>query len=247
MNIDVHFITCGGDDVSKQQFEYIMREAENNADAIIVYAYNAKRLSRLLEESELSCPLITIGSPLATTKEKGYVSASNAEVGKMLAQLVANSGCGKAVLCKNESMRAHFTTRYEECARSLDERGIPYDTIELFGDLSTVPYFFTDDVKYAVVSFDADTTELFLSQKTTGSATRVFCADSSNTLLTALEQGRINAIVAHSEYDVGYMSVATAYGLLESEPIQDFTLNNYVITAYNMFSDTISRVIMPVS
>lgn len=238
-NVDVRFVSRYEGEAGAAQVEALRREWEGEADAVVVIPVDGALLSQVLQEAPQALAVTVAGPALESDRVDCYVSADPKEMGRMLADAIADDGAAACTVYLSKEGVEAAASRYQGLAGRLRERGVACEriTVDQEGEFSL-------PAGRAAVALEPGMTEALCRRS--GGAWRVYGVGASNKLLHDLEQGTAQALVVQSDYDAGYLSLLSVLGVLEGKKTADRTLDCYCVRAGNLFTDPMEQILFPV-
>ena len=242
-NADIHFVSGYGGGEG-QQIEYLQREINNGADAIVVFNETGRSADlSSLGLSRSRCPYIAVRENAADAD--CYIGADNASIGRRLGELVAERAPGQhCYLLYPAGQPNYINERLSAIKAQLDEDGTEYTVRSCEPDGSDIAEVISGVDDCCLVALD----EALLGElcRTAQPGNALFGVGYVSAVRTHLETGRIRALVVFSEYDAGYLSVKSAINALDTGSNKDIELELYTADAETMYTDPISKILFPV-
>lgn len=252
LRVDASFITLSKDNDVEEQVAMVEREVNNGAQAIIISAADSNRLRSILETVTDRVPVISIESPIHSSKVKSYITGDNYLMGKDLGGEIVRRGCSeKSVMIIDSSTNCeNITKRREGVLDAMRYSGAVVSLMEVLVDspntLEDLSYILSSsDIVIALEPTILEKAAVLLSNQE-NPTTRLFGIGSTGKITTFLEKGIIETIVAQNGFNIGYLSVQAAVDALEKKEVQNaITVEHMLITSYNMYSTKSQRMIFP--
>lgn len=243
-NVDVRTVSrYDGTDVGQAQAETLGQELENGFDGVILAPVDEAALAQVLAEQPAECAKVAVAGPRLESDKIGcYISADPLEMGRKLADAVAEGGWNACAIYLDQSAGEAAALRLQGMAERLAELGIPCETVAASWS-EELPAFPASDTALAAV--EPGTTALLCRDAPEGAA--IYGVGASNDLLRHLEEGRLCALVVQCDYEAGYLSLQSLLGLIEGAGQKDHVLDSYVVTAETMFEDPMNQILFPIS
>ena len=239
-NADVHIASGYSPSSAVQQSEYIDRELDNGASALVVLAEPYDPTSSG-DGSMISIPIVSIGGSLS--RSVCTIGPNNVEAGRMLADLAAERAVGICRIVCPEDPEGFALSRLNALTAALDSKGIVYQLYPCPLDRYSPPPGETSPVTLLVV--DGKMTAGVC--KAAGEDDVILGIGYNPALRTYLESGRISALVVYSDYDIGYMCIkAAAEAVRERGASRSVSIGLYVADKDTMYSDPIDKILFPI-
>lgn len=240
-NADVHITSGYGAGSAAQQGEYISREIDNGANALVVLAETT--------DFDVSAEGVRLGTvPMVAIRHSisraaCTVAPDNAEAGRMLGELAAERAEGFVCVICPETPERLSTERLTAAQETLDGSGVEYEV-----------FFCNEDVGIAAaLAGKKPCTLLVLDESMLAAACEKSRRDDiilgigfDGSLRSQLETGKIAGLIVYSEYDVGYMCISSAVAAINEGSADDVRINLYVADSGNMYSDPIDKILFPI-
>lgn len=236
-SVDVRYITRYEGAAGAAQAELLRKEWEGELDGVILVPLDGVALSEALEEAPAGLAVAVAGPALPEVKNACSVSASPEEMGRRLADAVADGGVESCAVVRSGGESETERRRYQGLEEGLRAHGVRWETLTM-DESSALP----DLTGRAVVALEPAITEALC-----GTGGKVYGVGASTGILNALENGGAAALVVQSDYDAGYLSLMSLLAALDGEKPQDQVLACYTVTAENMFTDPIDQILFPVA
>ena len=242
-NVDVRIISrYEGADVGQAQAEVLSKEVGKGADGVILAPVDWAAHLQVIQDASSSGIRTTVAGPRPDGGSAGcYISADPVEMGRKLADAVAEEGSRSCTVYLSEEAGEAACLRLQGLEARLEELGIPCRSVTVSPDgEEQLPAG-----EGALLAVEPGITERLCREAPEGAL--IFGMDTSNDLLHHLEEGRICALVVQCDYEAGYLSLQSLVGLIEGAGQADRTLSSYTVTAETMFEDPMDQILFPIS
>lgn len=235
-NVDVRYVFRYEEPVYTAQIQQLRREWEGELDGVILAPVDSGALAEALKEAPSGLAVTVAGPGLSETENVCTISASPEEMGRRLADAVADSGAPSCTVILSGLEGEPVLRRYRGLEERLRERGVTCKTVTTTS-VDALP----EPNGQPVVALEPAMTEALC-----GWGGPVYGIGISHQILSCLENGRAAALVIQSDYDAGYLSLLSILEALEGGRPEDQTLDCYTVTAENMFTDPMDQILFPV-
>ena len=221
-NVDLRFIPRY--DEGAAQSEILRQEWEGGADGVIVLP--TEDLTPVLKEAPDRLAVGILGPRTARGVGDCCIAPDYAGMGRSLAEAAAE--LGSCTLYVEEGAGQTALELAQAVEAGLAGLGVPCERRTADpADLPPLPEH------GALAAVEPELLEAICAVR--GTRGRVFGVGTSDTLLRALEEGRVAAMVVQSDYDMGYLAVSQVTEQLTRGKTGDVTLETYTATGENMF------------
>lgn len=235
-NVDVRYVYRYEGDAGTAQVRQLRREWEGELDGVILAPVDGAALAEALEEAPAGLVVTVVGPALPGVERACTISASPEEMGRQLADAVADSGADscRVILSGQEGEAA--LSRYQGLCEGFQARGVTWREVRA-ASTAALP----EPDGQPVVALEPKMTAALCSW-----GGPVYGVGTSTAILNGLETGAAAALVIQSDYDAGYLSLLSVVEALEGSQPEDQTLDCYTVTAENMFTDPMDQILFPV-
>ena len=236
-SVDVRYVTRYDGPAGEAQAQQLRREWEGELDGVVLVPVDGAALAEALKEAPAGLAVVVAGPDLPDMENVCSISASPEEMGRQLADAVADSGAERCrvVLTGREGEAA------QRCCQGLREelqaRGVAWQEVTAASE-EVLP----EPDGQPVVALEPEMTEALC-----GWGGPVYGVGISTSILRSLENGAVAALVVQSDYDAGYLSLLSVLEILEGSRPGDQILDCYTVTAENMFTYPMDQLLLPVS
>lgn len=236
-NVDVRYVYRYDGPTGTAQAEQLRREWEGELDGVILVPVDGEALAEALREAPSGLAVTVAGPALPDAEETCTISASPEEMGRQLADAVADSGTSSCAVILTGQEGETALRRYRGLEERLQERGVAWRTV-----MASAVEMLPEPNGQPVVALEPGTTEALCAW-----GGPVYGFGASNSILRSLEEGTAAALVVQSDYDAGYLSLLSVLKALDGAQPEDQTLDCYTVTAENMFTDPLDQILFPVA
>ncbi len=249
-NVDLHMVSGYAPEEGRQQAEYLAREVDNGADALILRARDAEYMKEWLDKNRLEPAVVTVGEQLhANRGNTQFVGASDGLLGEMLADVIEESEYRErpCLVLLPVRLEAHVLGRYRALLSKMDDLMISYKILRLTGDgENEIMERLKDDGPAMLVTLDEATTLIACEQGRLLDV--IFGIGFDSSLRTNLETGRIASLVVFSEFDAGYLSVREAVLSADGRTgVDNIELTPLVVNGECMYEYPYELTLFPIS
>lgn len=258
VNANISFITLSEENSVEEQKELITREIKNKADAIIISPVDYEKMAEPIENAMKKVPVILIESTVKSEKVLSNISCDNYKIGVSLAEEMVQMGNTRSniAIVKNNLECSSVKERYDGFM-SVMKNTENSCTFWEFSGQKQVTYneaknFIKENDVDAVVTFDAGILELIAEAKKDLSvvnkekaAVEIYGTGSTSKIISFLEDKVINATAMQNEFNIGYLGIKTAVGMINRKHIDNGTISSTVINTQNMYSEDNQRLLFP--
>lgn len=245
-NVDYNPIPAGAEQIS-----YLQRELESGTDAIIVFPNNAEAVSRWLDETNVTIPIISIGEKMQSPHVTLHVGADEYEMGAALARYVSETVPHKPVLLFADTTKLpDDAPRLAGFINTLSDLS-PDTVIENPSPYHLIPnYLPSYGREYTFICLDERATEFvcsfYANDEEDNRAYDIFGIGHDSKTLDHLENGVATALIVQSNYDLGYISLENAVLAIQGKNPKSVQLETFIATPENIYKE-LQKILFPVS
>lgn len=251
---DVSFVSLYNRNNVEQQMEFILKEIENGAQAVIVFPVDSVKLSQLLEETVVRVPVISMGSSMESSKVSAVIQADDYGRGKALVELLAEKlGKDKGIVMMTDSYEHGDIKAFAAgITNACREAGIKNDlyTYEGNEDFYNILEEAVEKSEYgAFIGLDAQTLKLAVTKEYPERRDNMMISGNgySNRILHILNRGGIEGLSIRNDYVMGYSGIETAVALLDGDIGRKvICIDDYVIGPEDVFESKYEKILFPV-
>lgn len=237
-NADVHIVTDYGS--ALRQDEYINRELDNGAAALVILAQTADVTAAADGGKRINVPVVSIGGKLSGAS--CTVSPDNADIGRRLAELAITSNAQTCCIVSPGRTEGYMKERMTAIKEALDGAGVEYEMCFCERESEAARAIAGKNADVLLVPEESMVEMVCRNARTDD---RIYGIGYDSSLRTWLENGRLDALVVYSDYDIGYMSVRAAAQAIKREKTKDVRISAYVAHGGNMYSDPVDKILFP--
>lgn len=244
-------------DIDKQM-EIVDLIIEKNPPLIILAAGEYEKLVPLVEKADESgIPVITLDSGVNSTIPVSFIATDNLEAGQKVGYTMSE------LLKNSKSKKIAIISYIRGTATAIDREAGVMDSTKELTLLKTLYCDGERDIAYEMTLDLLDThkdlagiialnepTSLGVAQAISETGKKDFVVvvgfDNAPEELEYLEQGVIKAIVIQKPFNMGYLSIKTAYEYLKGESVKPFiNTGSLLVTSDNMYSKEFQEALFP--
>ena len=241
-NIDVRYVGRYTDISGEKQLSALDQALENGADALVVLPVDAQGLTERLEELALTGaapPVIAAGAEVTGSGISCFVTADNEALGALLARSLYDAGERDCTVFRSAEETERERQIFWAFTGALEEKGMTWRTVILPGDREPSAQGNT-----AAVGFSAAMVERLADSLP--DSCRIYGAGISSRIAAYLENGRIRAVAACNEYEMGYLALCAAAEAMDKGTGANEKLDPMIATPENLFDRPWDLVLFPV-
>lgn len=232
LQADVNFITMYEANQVEEQLEFLEREMNGGARAVILAPVNETEIVGKLSEFSAGCPIVLLGSPIACDAVVASIAIDGYETGKTLADRIVSKESKETpvwVLTEGLSYTGNREL-YEGICAVLEDHGVTYGLIEKESDESlkgaieeTAFYSSNENILVALDTKSLETAADVLKESSVyrQESTSLYGVGSTLGILRCLDEGVIDGIMVSNCYDIGYSSVQYAVEAIQGVHLKE--------------------------
>jgi ribose transport system substrate-binding protein len=257
-NVDVSFITLYSERNASEQLEFIKREAEADAQAIILAAVDSIEIADGLKTFNTLPHLLIIGTQLESEKVKASILSRGVELGEKLGNLIVED-------LKKEKTRVPIyifpgNTKQTSITEKLQGLVQILETNEWEFYIEDVK---PEEMKEAMIEASNKTPQcVFIGLDTNllsamaeyqlgtkdDKYQRVYGVGYTNYILSSLEKEQLSGIIVENDYLKGYLSIEAAVSLINHNQVEpEVILDTYIITPGTVHDQEYEILLYPIS
>ena len=257
-NVDVSFITLYSEQNANEQLDFIKREAEADAQAIVLAAVDSVEIANGLKNFNTLPHLVIMGTQLESEKVKASILSNGMELGEKLGNLIVED-------MKNEDIRVPIyiypgNTKQSSINERL--RGLVH-ILESNESEFYIEDVQTEDIKESMtavsrktpqcVFIGLDTNHLtamaeYQLDKKDETVQKVYGVGHTNFILSSLEKEQLSGIIVENDYVKGYLSIKTAVSLIKHNQVEsEVILDTFIITPMTVHDQEYEILLYPIS
>lgn len=247
-NVDVHMVTGSYSNSSFTQVNYLQRELENNADAVVIQTDYVNEVSAYLDSLNASPAIVTVGQTLEQSGLAVHVGPDNLEIATKLGSLLIDTVSEKECLLvyiKQDDDPSNMEI-LESLQQTLRLHQISYQTVLLENeeDRSTLSNYMKGQDPCALVTLEKSLLPLLCENARLND--EVFGVGFASNIRPYLESSQIKGLIVYSEYDIGYLSIRQAIEQIEDKKSTNKTVKLYIANAELMYETPLVQVLFPI-
>ena len=252
LGVDLRFIAPAIDNDHQSQLDLMQRESEGGTSGFVVVPANTEKLEMFLEQEQIKSPVITIESALG---EGGMcVYPDNRAVGEALAAAcLEDNPKGTILLLNTLEYSEGMTECIDACKSVLVASGekviVKKATVE---EISTGgATLWKEDFAQVttVICFEPAATEAVAQYVQTNElAPSIYSVGSTAEIVVYLEKGMVEAVIAWSDYAVGYLSIQAAIqAVTGGVPVEIAPIKFNVVRGEDIYEPEHQKLLFPVT
>lgn len=247
-HVEINFVTLYDGISQRKQNEAIAREAEGDAQILVVCPVDAQEFQEFLVENSLKeKPVLTLKMKVQSDKVIANIGSDEAERGRMLGNMIAGEAEEEERVWIG--VNRHKKELYQEFCKSLQE------TLQSYGIESSLNVWsMTEELENIeerqttiFVGADVGTAELLAERMPERGKEKLYANGISAGIVHDMENGTIDGIAVTDETSMGCLTVANALKLLRGDKIADLMIDQYVISSEDVYSRQYEQVLFPIS
>lgn len=251
--VEVNVITLYEPNNAKWQIELVEREVGNGAEAIILFPVDANLTNGYLMKEKWNIPIICVGTYLPEEVVDVWIHGDEIARGQELGKKMIEDGVESIYTLAPKVERSNINQRLEALKQVMKENDgivhpLYYETEE---ELAEQLLSLNEGGKgAALVALDTVTLSLVMARYRTleRQNLHIYGIGYNNSILGDLEKGRIKALSIHNDYDLGYLSLASAVSLLHHQKIPyDQKVIGGLVTKDNMYGTLYEKILFPIN
>lgn len=240
-SVNVNVVTMQNGAGADEQFEIMKREVENGAEGLAIAVADYEKLYELMLQEAFTVPIVTVDSGLADSMFP-LISADNYEMGKILGEEILKDFSGKEELtiafAGNSPKRDSVEKRKEGLM----------DALEGKARIISLRVAANGEGADAAVALYKEAL-LELSEQTAQSLndTKNYGIGNTSSIVTALDQGRIEKLVFQNEFNMGYLAVEKLLGDIGSIPEEEQkVIDYYCVSSKELYGTQYEQLLFPI-
>lgn len=259
MNANISFITLSEENSVDEQSELIKREIKNGAQAILISPVDYEKMAQPIEDAINKIPVILIESKVKSNKVLPSISCDNFQLGESIANEIIEKGNinGRIAIIKNNLECSSIRERYDGFMSTIKLANNNCEFLEIIGDKQVDYYdqskkFLEENDIDTMVTFDTGILEAIGQAKKdlssvneTKTSIEIYGTGSTSKIISLLEENVISATAMQNEFNVGYLGIKTAIGIIKGKHVENSMIYSTVINTKNMYSNENQRLLFP--
>lgn len=257
-NVDVSFITLYSEQNTSEQLDFIKRESQADAEAIVLAAVDSVEISSGLKTFNTLPPLVVIGTEIESEKVNVSILSNGRELGEKLGNLIVED------LKKEDTKVPIYIVPGNIMQTSTNER--LQGLVQMF-ESNECEFYIKDikseEVKAAFIEASSKTPKcVFIGLDTNllsemaeykpntkdEKYPRVYGIGYTNYILSSLEKEHVSGIVVENDYLKGYLSIESAVSIINRYQVEsEVMLDTFVITPDTVHEQEYEILLYPIS
>lgn len=257
-NVDVSFITLYSEQNASEQLDFIKREAQADAEAIVLAAVDSTEIADGLATFNTLPPLVVIGTELESEKVNVSILSKGRALGEKLGNLIVED------LKKEETKVPIYIVPGNREQTSSNER---LQGLEQMFESNECEFYIKDvkseEIKDAMIEasnktpkcvfigLDANLLSEMAEYKLNNKEDtypRVYGVGYTNYILSSLEKEHVLGIVVENDYLKGYLSIEAAVSIINRSQFEsEVILDTFVITPDTVHDQEYEILLYPIS
>ena len=250
---EVNIVTLYEDNNAKRQMELVEREVSNGAEAIILFPVDADLTSQYLKKENWNIPIICIGTYLSEDVVNVWIRGDEvARVGELGEKLIEDGAQCIYTLAPSIE-RSNVNQRLEVLKQVMDGKDLEIYPLYYETEEELITWLLSlnkESVGTSLVALDTITLSLLMNKYRSleEQNLQIYGIGYTNSILKDLEKGRIRALAIHNDYDLGYLSLASAVALLNNQKVPyDQKVIGGLVTKDNMYGTLYEKILFPIN
>lgn len=250
MGADLRFLTPSQNNSGEEQHELILRELERGSDAVVVVPADSDALARILIETEVSVPVVSMESLIEP--DFPGVLPDNEKLGALLAQTVIEDlpKSSTVLLLDTAPNSIGVSRRLTAAADTLSQAGLDTVVYRLTSESVTAPLsqLVEQHKIMAVMAFDSAATQAAAREMTDiPSPPALYGVGATNLIIGALERETVTAVAVWNEYAGGYLAVQQAIRAASGLPVERKMLDFSIVRGEDVYELDTQKLLFPVT
>lgn len=257
-NVDVSFITLYNERNASEQLDFIKREAQGDAEAIVLAAVDSIEIADGLKTFNTLPHLVIMGTQLESEKVKASILSNGMELGEKLGNLIVED------LKKEGTKIPIYIFPGNTKQTSINER--LQGLVQIF-ELNECDFYIKDvkpeEIKEAMIKASNKTPQcVFIGLDTNLLSAmaeyqlstkdekyqRVYGVGYTNYILSSLEKEQLSGIIVENDYLKGYLSIEAAVSLINHNRVEpEVILDTFIITPKTVHDQEYEILLYPIS
>lgn len=257
-NVDVSFITLYSEQNASEQLDFIKREAQADAEAIVLAAVDSTKIAEGLATFNTLPHLVIIGTELESEKVNVSILSKGRDLGEKLGNLIVED------LKKEETRvpiyivpgnleQTSISERLQGLVEILEANGLEFHRKDVkLEEMKEAMIEVTNQRPQCVfvgldTSLLSEIAEYKLSIKGE-TYPRVYGVGYTNYILSSLEKDQLSGIVVENDYLKGYLSIEAAVSTINRNQVEsEMILDTFVITPDTVHDQEYEILLYPIS
>ena len=258
-NVDVSFITLYSDESVEEQLDFIKREAQDGAEAIVLAAVDSTEVATGLEDMNALPHLVGVGTQLDSTKVAVSILSDGYELGEKLGNLIVMDLKTEDLdvpihIFPGNTKQNSINHRLQGLLHILSKNGYEYqvEDVKMAESIKeTMLRISAEEPRCLFVGLEPNLLSTMADHHSNILAAehqRIYGVGYTNYILSSLEKGQLSGIVVENDYLKGYLSIEAAVSLIKHDRTeQEVTLETFVITPETVHDSKYEMLLYPIS
>lgn len=251
--VDINFIMLAEESDYKEQCALMLREMEDDADALVIVPADSVELLNTVKQVIEKIPVVTMMGEVHGDVSLDYISADNKQMGQTLGNMIRDQGEeNKNILVLTDGREFSSTTKsYEGLMEQLNLGNYKINTVvkSEVGLLNEYQIKIKVELLHidTVIALEPEDLEMIANAiDSYGLKLQLYGIGSTNKSAYYLEQGTVNSLVAQNEFSIGYLGIQAAVNAIKSDhKNEDTTIPFRVVNKENMYTSEIQKLLFP--
>lgn len=251
--VDINFIMLAKKDDYKEQCALMLREMEDDADALVIVPADSVELLDTVKKVLQYIPVVTMMGEVHGDVSLDYISADNRLMGETLGNIIRDQGeqIKNILVLTDGRVFSSITKSYEGLMNQLKVENYQIRTVVNSEDgrltenqLQVKAKLFEIDT---VIALELEDMEMVANAiDFYGLKIQLYGIGSTNKLAYYLEQGTVDSLVAQNEFSIGYLGIQAAVNAIRSnQKNEDTTIQFSIVNKDNMYTSEIQKLLFP--
>ncbi len=257
-NVDVSFITLYSEQNASEQLDFIKREVQAGAQAIVLAAVDSTEITYGLKNFNALPHLVTIQTQLGSEEVDASILSNGSQLGEKLGNLIVEDlkkekpnlpiyifpGNTKQT-SSNERLQGLLQVlelnQYEYNIKDVKQEEIKQSMIEASQSTPNCIFVALDTNLLSVMA------EYQLSAKDENDR-RIYGVGYTNFILSSLEKEQLSGIIVENDYLKGYLSIEAAVSFINKKQVEsEVILDTFLITPKTVHDREYEILLYPIS
>lgn len=249
---EVNIVTLYEANHAEQQMKLLEREITNGAEAIILFPVDAELTKEYLIQENWNIPIICVGTYLPEQVVDVWIHGDELARVQELGRKIIEDNLRFIYTIAPRIERSNVNQRLKGLKGVLEENNVGVECLyyETEEELVTLLRELNEkEIEPGLVALDTMTLNLLMTQYRTLEEQNLYIygIGYTSSLLSDLEKGLIQALSIHNDYDLGYLSLASAVALLQHEKVAyDQKVIGGLVTKDNIYGTLYEKILFPI-
>lgn len=257
-NVDVSFITLYSEQNASEQLDFIKREAQADAQAIVLAAVDSIEIADGLKTFNTLPNLVIIGTELESEKVNVSILTRGRELGEKLGNLIVEDLKKEETrvpiyIFPGNTKQTSMTERLQGLVQIFESNGCDFYIKDVGSEEMKEALIEATNKTPQCVFIGLDTTllsemaEYKLNTKD-DKYPRVYGVGYTNYILSSLEKEYLSGIIVENDYLKGYLSIQAAVSLINRNQVEsEVILDTFIITPDTVHDQEYEILLYPIS